>query len=61
MDKYTRQSLQEMRDMLKNMNPEKYKKKIQLLEEKLEIQTDFDDEKRTAEGGNVTKPGGQVA
>ena len=61
MDKYTRQSLQEMRDMLKNMNPEKYKKKIQLLEEKLEIQTDFNDGKRPAAGGNVTKPGGQVA
>ncbi len=35
MDKFTRESLYDMLDILKDVNPKKYKKKIELLEKRL--------------------------
>jgi hypothetical protein len=52
-----------MLSIIKDLNPKKYvdtDKKIELLEKKLEIQTDPDNAEWVAGRENVTKPEGQV-
>lgn len=63
MDEYTRESLQDMLSIIKDINPKKYvdtEKKIELLEKKLEIQTYSDNEERDAGCEDDTQPEGQV-
>lgn len=63
MDEFTKQSLQDMLSIIKDLNPKKYvdtDKKIELLEKKLEIQTDPDNAEWVAGREDVTRPEGQV-